>query len=134
MGGVLSNAKEIVELVHKAGNLDLYRRLVELQEEIVELAQQKTEVEGKFAAAKRELDLRKSLEFKTPFYFLSTDSIPFCPRCWENNSKPIHLLILPGGQDFQKATSTFCSVCGGEWFKVTNGGWGFKPHKSAHNS
>jgi hypothetical protein len=126
---VIDQAKEIAGLIKKIGDIELYRKIIELEGEIIELTRSKRELEDAKSDLEKQLTLKRSMIFKTPFYFQEADGIPFCPRCWEKENKTVHLLILPGGKDFQVANEAFCSACGGEWFKVTNGGWGFKPQR-----
>ena len=42
---IIENTKEIAELVKKLGNIDLYKRIVELQGEIIEISRQKWQLE-----------------------------------------------------------------------------------------
>lgn len=35
--------------------------------------------------------LAPEMKFRSPFYYISGDSIPFCPICWESDKRQIHL-------------------------------------------
>jgi hypothetical protein len=89
--GVIENAKEIAELVKKLGNVELYKKIVELEGEVIELTREKRALEENNHELAEKLALAGKMTFEKPFYFQEGDRVPFCPRCWEKERVAIHL-------------------------------------------
>jgi len=88
---IISNAKEVADLVKKLGDIELYRKIVELEGEIIELTREKRELDDETARLKSLLDSSKEMKFNNPFYYAEGDNTPFCPRCWEVDKIQMHL-------------------------------------------
>ena len=88
---IIDNAKEIADLVKKVGDIDLYRKIVELQAEVVQLSTRNFELEKKAKDLEDDLHRKQSLAHVRLIYYADDDPIPFCPRCWEIDNKLIHL-------------------------------------------
>jgi len=91
---IISNAKEIADLIKKVGDMELYRKIVELEGEIIELTRKNRELEDQVDELKKLVDTAKTMEFRKPFYYTAGDPTPFCPRCWEVDKLTIHLVDL----------------------------------------
>ena len=89
---IISDAKEIAELVKKLGNVELYKKIVELEGEIIEITRKNNELQQQTDDLKKIIEAETSLEFRSPFYYRQDDNIPLCPRCWEADKKAIHLV------------------------------------------
>jgi hypothetical protein len=90
--GIIENAKEIADLVKKAGDIELYRKIVELEGEVIELTRQKRALEERVEAQDKALSLEKELKFSGEgFYWTEGDRVPYCPRCWEVQRRAVHL-------------------------------------------
>lgn len=111
---ILENAKEIANLIKKAGDIDLYRKIVELEGEIVGLTSRNLELEVKNSDLARQLEIKALLEFTAPFYYSKDDQIPYCPRCWESEGRALHLSKVV--EDFQ------CPQCKIVFFRNQNNG------------
>ena len=88
---IIANAKEVAELVKKLGDIELYRKIVELEGEIIELTREKRELEDELEKAKFLLETSHDMKWKQPFYFVEGDTIPYCARCWEAEKIQVHL-------------------------------------------
>lgn len=88
---VISNAKEIAELIKKLGDVELYKKIVELEGEIIELTREKHSFEVRVEELQKVLQISKDMNFKEPFYYVEGDNVPFCPKCWEGDSTSVHL-------------------------------------------
>ena len=98
---LVSDAKEMAGLIKKIGNLDLYRKMVELQGEIVDFQSKIVEKEEKIEESKKEISrLRNAMKIKKKVirygdYVFEKNKKgkptgnPYCLYCWEYN----HLLI-----------------------------------------
>ena len=90
--GVLDEMKEIGDLIKKAGDIDLYRRIVKLEGEVIDLTRDKRRADEKIEELERNLNMQKELVFRKPFFYLGGDPAPFCPGCWDAKKKAIHLV------------------------------------------
>jgi hypothetical protein len=106
--GVIENAKEIADLVKKIGDIDLYRKIVALEGEVLDLTREKREAEAKVEELERTLAFAKALQFKEPFYWLDKDETPYCASCWELKHDAVHVVKIwaSGGK-----TRWDCPVC-----------------------
>jgi hypothetical protein len=88
---VIDNAKEIVALVKKLDDIELYRKIVELEGEIIELTRAKREAELQVEHLQETLKTQEQMRFMRPFYYMGQDPVPFCPQCWETKKITVHL-------------------------------------------
>jgi hypothetical protein len=106
--GVIENAKEIADLVKKIGDIELYRKIVALEGEVLDLTREKRALEHKVEELGRALVLTKTLTFREPFYFADGDNTPYCAPCWELKREAVHVTKswTEGGE-----TRWDCPVC-----------------------
>lgn len=81
--GILDTLKEAVGLIQKVDNIDLYRRMLELQTQVYSLVEENR-------ALKERLTVREQLTFKGNAYWMG-DSGPFCSRCWDVEWKLVRI-------------------------------------------
>ena len=86
--GIIDNAKEVADLIKKVGDMELYRKIVELEGGIIELSKINMKLEQNNVDLKRKLEIKENMKFKKPFYFLGDDTLPYCQLCWESDQKP----------------------------------------------
>lgn len=99
---IMANAKEIADLIKKIGDIELYRKIVELEAEIIELTRRNRDLEEQVTQLKALLNTAKNMEFKRPFYYGEGDPTPFCPRCWETEKLAVHLVdIMTAGNPWE---------------------------------
>jgi|SRR5712664_1917615 len=89
--GILDEMKEIGDLIKKAGDIELYRRINKLEGEVINLTRDKRSAEERAEELERTLKFKAELAFKEPFYWLGADQTPYCPVCWEDKHKAIHV-------------------------------------------
>jgi hypothetical protein len=89
--GILDEMKEIGDLIKKAGDIDLYRRINKLEGEVIDLTRDKRRADEKIEELERTLKFKAELVFKEPFYWLGADQTPYCPVCWESEHKAVHI-------------------------------------------
>ncbi|WP_262016466.1 D52 family tumor protein [Serratia liquefaciens] len=85
--------------------IELLGDLVELKSEVVTLKAVLLAKEEEVTELRSLLVDKKSFKFEVGVYWNEGDDTPFCPQCYENSSKKIHLKKY----DFN---SWFCSICG----------------------
>ena len=91
----IQNAKELADLIKAGGDIELYRKIVELEGEIIDLTRAKRELEIRNEELQAKQILQKSLQFRSPFYFVDGEpDVPLCPRCWEKDRVAIHLIAF----------------------------------------
>jgi transposase-like protein len=95
----------LANLIKKVGDVDLYRKIVELEEEIIELTRQNRQLEEKVDEQQRLLDIKGKMKWEMPFYTMDGDDVPYCPQCWEASEKTIHLRRM------QENNGWFCKNC-----------------------
>lgn len=91
--GVIDNMKDIADLIKKAGDLDLYRKIVESEGEVIDLTRENRRLEEKVSELEKTLALRKQMVHKPPFHFQEGDPTPFCSACWETKKLAIHVIF-----------------------------------------
>jgi hypothetical protein len=105
--GAVENVKEIADLVKRFNDIELNRRILSLENEVLDLSRDKRRLEEKVEELQRTLKFKEELEFKEPFYWKSGDATPYCPGCWESKRAAIHvsLVRLPGLGDMMQCPS-----------------------------
>ncbi|HXU92477.1 MAG TPA: hypothetical protein VFP33_02350 [Gallionella sp.] len=91
---IISNAQEIANLVKKLGNVDLYRKIVELEGEIIELTGQNHLLMEKVRELEQAMKIKEALIFSRNVYWLENEESrdgPYCPRCYDVNGKLVRL-------------------------------------------
>jgi len=87
--GIIENVKEAVAIVQRIDNLDLYRKILDLQAEVTALVEENN-------ALKRRLSVAEDLVFRENSYWRTNGDGPFCCRCWDADSKLIRLIVQSG--------------------------------------
>ncbi len=106
--GLIENMKELADLIKKAGDIELYRKIVEAEGEIMGLTQENRRLGEKVLELERTLALQKRMEFKELFYFQDGDKTPHCPNCWEASKLAVHVTLI---FDDPKRTRWDCPHC-----------------------
>jgi hypothetical protein len=100
--GLIEDAKEAVKLVQQIDNIELYRKILDLQAEAIDLMEKLREKDEKIA----QLENIGTVEIRNNFaYQINGDKIlgPYCPRCFGKDKKLVHLI---------DAEETYgCSIC-----------------------
>lgn len=86
--GVVENLKDAVGIIQKIDNIELYKRMLELQSQVFALLEENRTL--KEQAANREHG-----EFRDNAYWVKGDG-PYCSSCLDNDGKLIRLHIRTG--------------------------------------
>jgi phage terminase large subunit GpA-like protein len=89
--GVIDNIKEIADVLKKAGDIDLYRKIIHAEGEVIELTRQLRTFEERVAELESALKFSGTLTFKELYYLAEGDTVPYCPRCWEVDKRAVHM-------------------------------------------
>lgn len=115
---IIDNAKDIADLIRKIGNVELYRKIVDLQGEIVSLSTEKLRCEQENAALRERLELKGAMKFRFPYYYQDGDQNPYCRVCWETKGIAVH---LDHGEPWNPGnTQRLCQSCGQLYFDRPN--------------
>src|SRR3989304_597949 len=89
---IIDNAKEIASLVQKLGDIDLYRKIVELEGEIIELTKEKRQVEERLADIQRSQEIIQKLHFDPRVYATEGGAELYGARCVESDRRAVHVV------------------------------------------
>jgi len=86
--GLIEDAKEAVRLVQKIDNLELYRKILDLQAKAIDLTEQLKQKDEIISHLRDALDLKGNLVVKDSVYFLADKEGkvldgPFCTKCFD---------------------------------------------------
>ncbi len=90
--GIIENAKEIADLIKKIDDIELYKEIVELESEIIDLTRVVRQKEDRISELEKSLKTSKRIHFHSPFYFAEEESDPYCSRCWETDGIAVHVI------------------------------------------
>jgi hypothetical protein len=104
----VENAKAVAAVAKAIGNIDLYKQIVELEGEIIDLTHEKRQLEYKVGELQALLAIQQKMTFEAPFWWQAGDETPFCASCWENKRQAIHVVL-----QFSNSSGTRwdCSTC-----------------------
>ncbi len=88
---IVSEVKDLAGLIQKIGDIELYKKILDLQLSISELSDKMVEQKEEIKRLNDIQDITKKMTFREQLYYMDGDSEPFCPRCWESGKKAIHL-------------------------------------------
>lgn len=88
---IIDNVKEVVTLVQKLDDIELYRKIVELEGDIIELTRVNRELEENISKLLKGNEVISKLKFDSPFYSNEDGSELYCAKCIESEQLPIHL-------------------------------------------
>lgn len=95
--GIVENAKDAVKLVQKIGNIELYRKILDLQSEAIELIEQSKLKDEKITKLKNALKVKGKMVCKDSAYYLTDDKGkivdgPFCTKCFDTDQDIIRIV------------------------------------------
>jgi hypothetical protein len=90
--GIVENTKDLAGLIRRYSEAGLYRKIMDLEEESVQLRRKLTKAEGDLEEAGKKLTARTAMRFSGIYYWQEGDETPFCPKCWEGKDNlAVHL-------------------------------------------
>jgi len=102
---IIEDMKSVAEVIQKAGNLDLYTKMLELQIKASELVQENHKLREEKVALQETLRLQGDLKLRRDAYWKESGEGPFCVPCWQKDTKAREMVECDEG-DFR------CTVCG----------------------
>lgn len=93
--GVVENVKDIAEVIKKIGDIELNRKILTLETEVLDLTRDKRRADEKVEQLERALQFKEKLTFRTPYYYADGDPAPYCPGCWDSKRIAVHVVTHP---------------------------------------
>ncbi len=109
---IIDDVQEIVELVDKSRQVELYKKIVALELKILELERERRKAEALTNDLQEKLQFRQTLAFQNSVYYVEGDTIPYCPNCWEGAQKAIHLTVIRSSEDGR----VYCQICKANYY------------------
>ena len=103
--GQLPDYKDIVELFKQGLTLEAQEKIMELRVGALPLQEENLALREQVKALEDTLAVSQNMTFRESVYWQEGDANPFCPRCWEDERKAIHLQ----GDDVREFPN--CPVC-----------------------
>lgn len=109
--GVVENLKDAAELLQKAGQIELYKKISAAEDEVRELNREKRRLEDKVEELERALKFKDEVQFDPPFYRLKQgDTTPYCANCWEKTRHAVHVVLQFRDTDLTRWTCPACKT------------------------
>lgn len=93
--GLLDNAKEAVQLVQKIDNIELYRKILDLQADALKMVEENATLKNQIKSLEEKLKIKDSLTFENNDYWIKREDGskdgPFCTHCWDREQKLVRL-------------------------------------------
>ncbi len=93
--GAVENIKDIADLVKKFNDIELNRRILNLENEVLDLSRDKRRGEERIEELERALKFNKELVLRDGFYWAEGDNTGFCTACWDAKHLAVHVKRLP---------------------------------------
>lgn len=93
---VIEDIKSIGNVLQKAGNIEVYSKIINIQTVIMDLQEQNNTLRKELLDIKSLNDIDENLIFENNMYFIYKDNRsvregPYCTRCWDENRKLVRL-------------------------------------------
>lgn len=109
--GFYDNIKDAINIVQKAGNLELYKMLLDLQKDANDLLEENRLLKEKIRSIENIKDMNQNLIFTNNCYYRKSENEkidgPFCSTCWDNHNKLIRMTEVPD----LSYKSYICNLC-----------------------
>ena len=109
--GIISEGVDLLKLVNKAQNVDLYIQLGNWIDKVADLQQEKEQLKTERDDLREKLRVKAALERIKGHVFIEGDDEEICPRCAEVDLRIVHLMsITPQKGGWPKATGPHCKT------------------------
>jgi regulator of replication initiation timing len=91
---IITSAKEIADLVQKLGNIELYRKIVELEGQIIELTRENHSLSEQVNELQKQLAFKSQIQYEGKMYRRvdgTAKTGPYCQRCYDVDRKLVRL-------------------------------------------
>ena len=116
--GIIDNTKEVVKLVQQIDNIELYRKILDLEGEVIELVQENREKDQTIEQLKEAMKLKGKMVCEHSAYYQVDEegnkiAGPFCTNCFDNEYATRRLVQggIPKGQSGHSCLWVQCPKC-----------------------
>lgn len=99
--GLYEGIKDVAKVIQKADNVDLYKQLIELSAQALDMQNEITRLTNENLELKKSKDLSDKIErHLEPYITLKddTDQILYCSHCWDYEQKLIQVKCYDSGE------------------------------------
>ena len=91
--GLYEGIKDVAKIVQQADNVDLYRRLIDLSAQALDMQNIINKLSEENAILKKKQDIEERIQRHSELYLTlkNEDSILYCSHCWDNDRKLIQM-------------------------------------------
>lgn len=108
--GIIETLKDTISVIQKADNLDLYKRMLELQTQVFALVEENRTLHERLA-------MKEKLSFRDNYYWIG-DEGPYCSPCWDGAGKLVRIHKKKGYNPICPNCKTMVEEGGGFTFDV----------------
>src|SRR4051812_21780022 len=92
---IIDTVKDVGVLIQKIDNLELLKRMVELQEQVLALVNENRDLKDANRVLNDKLQMRRQMQFRENAYWHDADG-PFCSRCFDAESQTVRMHVRTG--------------------------------------
>lgn len=108
--GLYDALKDLIDVAKKAGNLELYRQLSDLTDQIHDLQEENLKLKEEINNISKQKNVESHIiRHSQPFITLDNDEqhLPYCAICWTKEKK----LYQMGKANYYGSMKLFCKNC-----------------------
>jgi hypothetical protein len=113
--GLIDTIKELASTAQKVGQIELYRQILDLQGQALELAEDRARLRSELEAIRQSADVRVRLLFHDNRYWLRRDGAtpdgPFCSGCMDSKERLVRLYHKIHDPDGETRYFNECPSC-----------------------
>jgi hypothetical protein len=108
----LENVRSILEIAQKFGDVELKRRIVNLEDQISELARERRTLAEENDELKKALQRRAETSFRNPYWYEEGNEVPLCPKCYEASEYKLRIYLTHPAEPWNGGHRRHCKNCG----------------------
>ncbi len=106
---IINTAKEVANAVKKYNDVPLMNQVFELQAALLDLQKQNMELRRELEETRAKLAVKDAIRKRGEYFFKDGEEEPLCPKCWQQDGKPVYLSAQKSSQFYNKYRH--CIVC-----------------------
>ena len=106
---IIDNVKNVAGLIHKADNIELYGKILDLQKDAMDIVEENRNLKEENRSLKKRIELVGKMIFERNTYWIiegENKDGPFCSACWDDKNKKVRMQIR-----HDDSTCCDCPVC-----------------------
>ena len=107
----LDNVRSLVQLAQKFGDVELKRRIVDLEDQVAELARERRILAEENEELRNELQARAKTSFRNPYWYEDGNDVPLCPKCYESSGYKLRIHLTHPAEQWSGGMRRHCATC-----------------------